>query len=203
MRNSELNFSHVGPFHSVTYILQPGNHQSMVFSKSDPGPCYLTVQEREKQHLDDLSGKRRKREFTRAELAFKLKSHGLLDPKGTKKSLQDQCIKLGIELHETVDVVVEGWVGKPKGALQILFVRGRIDPELIGHYSANGKKSAEGFVHADPTGCDFSIKAIMKLQKDFMHEMTLLQFHAYQVGVTIDRTPKCRPEMAGEGVEYA
>jgi hypothetical protein len=24
-----------------------------------------------------------------------------------------------------------------------------------------------------------------------------------QMGVTVDRTPKCHPEMAGEGIEYA
>ena len=43
----------------------------------------------------------------------------------------------------------------------------------------------------------------MNLQQDFINEITLLQFHARQIGVDIDRTPKCHPEMAGEGIEYA
>ena len=54
----------------------------------------------------------------------------------------------------------------------------------------------------DPTGCCFSINKIMTLQNDFMHEVTLLQHHATQMGVNIDRTPKCHPELAGEGIEY-
>ena len=43
----------------------------------------------------------------------------------------------------------------------------------------------------------------MKLQSDFVNELTLLQFHAKRIGVTVDRTPKCHPEIAGEGIEYA
>ena len=43
----------------------------------------------------------------------------------------------------------------------------------------------------------------MKLQQDFLHEDTLLQFHVKQMGINIDRTPKCHPEIAGEGIEYA
>ena len=37
---------------------------------------------------------------------------------------------------------------------------------------------------------------------DFVEEETLLQYHGRQLGVLIDRTPKCHPEMAGEGIEY-
>ena len=59
----------------------------------------------------------------------------------------------------------------------------------------------EGFV--DPTGSNFSLKKLMKLQKDFNEEIALLQFHREQMGVKVDRTPKCHPEIAGEGIEYA
>jgi hypothetical protein len=43
---------------------------------------------------------------------------------------------------------------------------------------------------------------MMKQQIDFIEEETLLQYHGRQLGVTIDRTLKCHPEMAGEGIEY-
>jgi hypothetical protein len=43
---------------------------------------------------------------------------------------------------------------------------------------------------------------MMEQQMDFIEEETLLQYHGRQLGVTIDRTPKCHPEMAGEGIEY-
>ena len=42
----------------------------------------------------------------------------------------------------------------------------------------------------------------MRQQEDFLNEVTLLQYHAEEMGVSIDRTPKCHPEMAGEGIEY-
>jgi hypothetical protein len=43
---------------------------------------------------------------------------------------------------------------------------------------------------------------MMDSQMDFIEEETLLQYHGRQLGVIIDRTPKCHPEMAGEGIEY-
>jgi hypothetical protein len=43
---------------------------------------------------------------------------------------------------------------------------------------------------------------MMEPQMDFVEEETLLQYHGRQLGVIIDRTPKCHPEMAGEGIEY-
>ena len=42
----------------------------------------------------------------------------------------------------------------------------------------------------------------MKLQSDFVNEITLLQHHGIKMGVTINRSPKCHPEIAGEGIEY-
>ena len=35
-----------------------------------------------------------------------------------------------------------------------------------------------------------------------MNELTLLQFYGKRMGVKINRTPKCHPELAGEGIEY-
>jgi hypothetical protein len=32
--------------------------------------------------------------------------------------------------------------------------------------------------------------------------LTLLQYHGKKLGVIVDRTPKCHPEIAGEGIEY-
>ena len=43
----------------------------------------------------------------------------------------------------------------------------------------------------------------MQKQPDFLSELTLLKYHGTKLGVVIDRTPKCHPEMAGEGIKYA
>jgi hypothetical protein len=38
---------------------------------------------------------------------------------------------------------------------------------------------------------------------DFIEEETLLQYHGKTLGVIVDRTPKCHPEVAGEGIAYS
>ena len=38
---------------------------------------------------------------------------------------------------------------------------------------------------------------------DFQDELTKLRWVASQLGVIVERTPKCHPELAGEGIEYA
>jgi hypothetical protein len=47
-----------------------------------------------------------------------------------------------------------------------------------------------------------SIKLLMEKQPDFCQELTFLQYYAKQMGVKVDRSPKCHPEIAGEGIEY-
>ena len=42
----------------------------------------------------------------------------------------------------------------------------------------------------------------MSLQADIIEEETLLQYHGRLLGIKIEQTPKCHPEIAGEGVEY-
>lgn len=42
----------------------------------------------------------------------------------------------------------------------------------------------------------------MSLQSDFVNEKTMLQFIGEKLGCIIDRTPKCHPEMAGDGIKY-
>jgi hypothetical protein len=42
----------------------------------------------------------------------------------------------------------------------------------------------------------------MSLLVDFIEEETLLQYHGRLLGVKVERTPKCHPEIAGEGIEY-
>jgi hypothetical protein len=40
------------------------------------------------------------------------------------------------------------------------------------------------------------------LLTDFIEEETLLQYHGQLLGVKVERTPKCHPKMADEGIEY-
>jgi hypothetical protein len=94
--------------------------------------------------------------------------------------------------------ILKGWEGQPKGMLQVLWECGFIDgTKLEKYYTIEGGK--DQFGNVDPAT---SVKMMMERQMDFIEEETLLQYHGRQLGVIIDRTPKCHPEMAGEGIEY-
>ena len=132
-----------------------------------------------------------------------LKAAGYIDPKGSAEELHEQAERLGLPTTFTEEKITEGWVDKPKGSMQILFERGWLNPEALKLYTADGKKDDASIDFSlDPTGSKFSINRLMQFQSDFVNEVTLLQFHAKKLGVKIDRTPKCHPELAGEGIEY-
>ena len=137
MRDTVLTESKFGSFHSnSTSTLKPGQSQSMVFaSHSDTGPCYLTEPEIKMQMLDVNTGKKRKVNLTKVQMIAELKSQGVSDPKGSRKVLQEQCTQIGVPLYKTIDTIQEGWVGKSKGSLQILFERGWINPEKLSDYT--------------------------------------------------------------------
>ena len=63
----------------------------------------------------------------------------------------------------------------------------------------NEKQDAFGFVQKD-----FSLKSLKGNCLDFEEEETLLQSMGREMGVLVDRTPKCHHcELAGEGIEYS
>jgi len=62
----------------------------------------------------------------------------------------------------------------------------------------NGKQDAFGFVPKD-----FSLKSLKGNCLDFEEEETLLQSMGREMGVLVDRTPKCHCELAGEGIDYS
>lgn len=67
----------------------------------------------------------------------------------------------------------------------------------ITEYSADGRNDDFGNLLPET-----SLKHLMAHLSDFQDEETLMQYHGRCLGVKVDRTPKCHPEMAGEGVEY-
>jgi hypothetical protein len=44
---------------------------------------------------------------------------------------------------------------------------------------------------------------MMSSLMDFIEEETLLQYHGKTLGIIVDRTPECHPEVAGEGIGYS
>ena len=97
-----------------------------------------------------------------------------------------------------MDNIQEGWFNKPKGALQMIYERGWIDPEKPHlYYTLKGKTDIYGIIDEST-----SIKCLMKKQTDFLEQETLLQYYSKKLGVQSDRTPISHPEVAGEGIEF-
>ena len=67
-------------------------------------------------------------------------------PCGNKEKLQNIARTHGSPTKYTKKVIKEGWVLKPKCALQILYEHGWIDPLNVTHYSAKGKEGSEGHI---------------------------------------------------------
>jgi len=132
------------------------------------------------------------------ELVNKLKEEKNVIAKGNLKKLQELARNNSLPIEYEKPVVKEGWVGKSKGMLQILYERGFLNPQLINSYTINGSKDEYGAVIPGT-----SLKEMMNSLEDFCEEETLLQHHGRLLNVIVDRTPKCHPEIAGEGVEYS
>jgi hypothetical protein len=49
---------------------------------------------------------------------------------------------------------------------------------------------------------DTSLYLLLQKQPDFQCELTLLQHFGDQMGIMVDCTPNCHPELAGEAIEY-
>ena len=87
MRCSKLTSDHLGQFHNSKYPLQPGMKQSMIFSPTDDGPCYMSDSQKQ-QHRYDIKTKKCKKDLTIAQFISNLKAIGIPDPKGLKPTLK-------------------------------------------------------------------------------------------------------------------
>eukprot|EP00978_Attheya_sp_CCMP212_P017975 scaffold48631_cov57-Attheya_sp.AAC.3 len=73
----------------------------------------------------------------------------------------------------------------------------------------NNSKTFQDWTVANKRRESFSFKVLLSGCTDFIEEKTLLQHMREEIGndrrikITIDRTPKCHPEVAGEGIEYS
>jgi hypothetical protein len=186
---------YLGPFKRQ---LEPGAIQSMVFKATDEGPFWMSPEEREeKRHDREVEGQTKTKKLNKRELALKLQEKGIRT-KGTAKELVKLAEDNGIATAITCAKIVEGWEGKPKGMLQVLWERGWIDETNLKHYSIKGRHDACGLLIKGS-----SLKILMSSCEDFEEEESLLQAMGREMGITVDRTPKCHCELAGEGIEYA
>jgi len=102
-------------------------------------------------------------------------------------------------LSENRPIIQEGWEGKPKGILQILYERGLIDVSNYKSLILDGRKNPETGEILPGT----SLRALLEQCNDFKNELSALQLLGQEIGVAVDATPKYHAELAGEGIEYS
>ena len=192
MRDTKIEVE--APFDAPKY--PKGSTQSLVFQHDDEGPFYLSLEEREARKFDRNTGISKERNLKKSELLERLQEKGIVS-KGSTKQLRDLCLERNLQITEKVEVIEEGWMGKPKGIMQVLWERGFLDPTKISTYTMEGKKDLFGNLIEGS-----SLREIIRQQPDFAQEETLLEYNGRNLGVTILKTPKCHPELAGEGIEY-
>jgi hypothetical protein len=113
----------------------------------------------------------------------------------TIKEVQELATSQNIPIKVEEDDIVEGWVGKPKGIRQVLWERGLLDLQVT--YVAKIKKDDPNFEEK------VEYAAVLADCADFLGEKTSLMYLGERLGVEVDCSTKCHPELAGEGIEYS
>ena len=192
----------LGPFDP---LLSVGDIQEMVWptevSSVQVGPFHLSDEEKVARRFDYSSGKTEEKKKTKAKLKQELEAKGITfttKRNVTFKELVDLAVTNNIELKESLDKVCQGWLGQPKGLLQVARERGLIDPNNLSFYTVTGRKGPNGEINESS-----SLRQILTNCTDFRNELTHMQVMAEALGVKVDFTPKFHAEMAGEGVEYS
>ena len=198
MRNSTIfrEQGYLGEYYKQVNLLKVGDSQTMIYAADDVGPSYLSPEQRQLKRMDRDTGKCKKVKHTRSELIKMLAEKDII-AQGNLKKIQEIARNSDVPIDHDKPIIEEGWVGKPKGMMQLLYERGFLDSTKLDSYTLNGKKDEYG-----NTIPNTSLKEMMNSLVDISEEETLLQYHGRLLGVTVDRSPKCHPEIAGEGIEY-
>lgn len=206
MRDSTVT-SLLGQFPGILLV---GDEQRMWYDPNDTtliGPYDLTPAEREATKYDTDDGPAIEKGKTKAMLVKELTA-ALIDNQRLAKALKNKSVgvlqklatKHGIPITYQFQKKRQGWLGKPKGMLQILFERGFIDPTIAkpkSHYAKYGRKQRASGDIIEGT----SLMEMMEMQEDFAREPCYMVWLGEQIGLTVILSPKGHPEIAGSGIE--
>jgi hypothetical protein len=107
--------------------LHPGDTQKMIFTPDDIGPFWMCYEEQEKwRHDIVIEGQVVKQKLAKKELIQVLLTRGIT-MKGRLVDLQRAATNSRIALEEISTKVLEGWEGKPKRLLRVLWEQCWID----------------------------------------------------------------------------
>lgn len=103
-------------------------------------------------------------------------------------------------------VKTEGFEGKPKGAAQILFESGWWHPsgKMVGSMPRVCKVTGKRFDNGKPLPEEtMVVDLVLGKRPDFLNELSELAKVIHARGHILQMSPKCHPELAGHGIEYA
>ena len=185
----------LGPY---TCTLEPGQTQRLMFTETDVGPFWMTPNDRILNRLDkDLDGDPLLVPRNKSELILDLHGKGINTKGKNKKELVALCVNNDILTNREVPRTKEGWVGKAKGLLQVLWERGFINTNELSSYTLTGRKNELGNVDVS-----LSLRHLMAMCPDFLNEEGMMEHIGAKLGAEVMLTPKCHAKIAGEGVEY-
>jgi hypothetical protein len=120
------------------------------------------------------------------------------------KELQELAVSCELDIRVVERKKIEGWAGKPKGLLQVLWETGWIDPELPrSKYNKAGKKGRDFDENGKlkPEIAHLILTNLMASRPDFAVEKSDLEHLADELGCVVRFTAKYHCEIAGEGIE--
>ena len=165
--------------------LEKGDTQHFTFDDRDNGPFNLNEPERLERKLDQVVQGTMSKKRMRADLARDLMIEQVEIP-ATKirnmKWIVDKCLEKGIATDFAEQKKIEGWHGKEKGLVQICLERGLI--------------SKDQKIKVD------ELRDLLSECTDFKQEESQLQCIGRDLGVEVIFSPKCHPEVSGEGIEF-
>jgi hypothetical protein len=127
----------LGPFPAIPEV---GRYQHMVFQDLDSGPWHKSEAEHLASKSDCQTGDSRTKIRKQDAMEIDLRA------KGNKFAIVELCKQNDVPYQVMTETILEGWSGKPKGMLQILWERGFIDPAIEpmpaeAFYTNDGKKT--------------------------------------------------------------
>ena len=195
--------------------LNVDDKQVMYFFEEDDGPFWMTPAQRLATKHDRQLGTAKSRAKTKIELLKDLRQSGYDTTKQRyrKEDLVALCGQRDLPITIEEQEVKEGWLGKPKGMLQILWERGWIDSSKVVsarsmRYSKDGKKEDAGEDgKLKEASQQYALSYLLKNCGDFKQEKSDLEHLATELSqhdatINILFTPKYHCELAGEGIEY-
>jgi hypothetical protein len=113
----------------------------------------------------------------------------------SSEELQEMARKRNILTNKDVQSIQQGWEGKQKGLLQVLWERWWIDESKLDEYKLI-KRDDKGIV------VDESLEVMLASCLDFADEITELQAKGEEMVLRVIPSTKFHAETAGEGIEY-